>query len=139
MYGSKELREHLQKQLGISDRHLRRLIAEKAADLPSTKEQALFVLAHENRMRLQNYMTPEQIADVRGVLQGRPATARSPVRNNGGGSVRRAPTPRTVAMTIGTEQYGAIPGLKSSHETRRRLWRSVSTRSCTSSRTRCAT
>jgi Swt1-like HEPN len=116
MYGAKELREHLKEKLGISDRHLRRLIAEKASELPSTKQQALFVLAHENRMRLQDYMTSDQIADVRSLVQSRPV-APPPVRSNGGRPARRTTTPRTVAMRIGTEKYGAIPGLKSSHAT----------------------
>src|SRR3954447_1983943 len=116
MYGTKELRADLQSKLGISDRHMRRLIAEKAAELPSTNQQALFVLAHEHRMRLPDYMTPEQIADVRNVVQGRPAAA--PAITNNEGRVARASrtnAPRAVAMTIGTEKYGAIPGLKPSH------------------------
>jgi hypothetical protein len=99
MWGMKELRAHLQETLGISDRHMRRLIAEKAAELPSTPQQALYVLAHENRMRLQNYMTPEQIADLRGLLQGRPS-APPQAKSNGGRTtpVRKGASPRTIAI-----------------------------------------
>lgn len=115
MYGSKELREHLQKKLDIGDRQMRRLIAAKADELPSTKQQALFVIAHENGMRLTDYMTPEQISDVRGLIQGRPVLAQPATRGATNG--RRTTTPRTVSMTIDTEKYGAIPALKGSHAT----------------------
>jgi hypothetical protein len=117
MYGTKELREHLQKRLGVGSRQLRRLIATKADELPSTKQQALFVLAHENRMRLSDYLTSEQIAEVRNLVQGRAAAAPQ-VRGNGGGvPTRRAAAARTVSMNIDTEKYGKIPALKSSHAT----------------------
>jgi Swt1-like HEPN len=115
MYGTKELREHLKQKLDVGDRQLNRLIAAKAAELPSTREQALFVLAHENQMRLSHYLTSEQIAEVRTLVQGRPI-ATSPARGNGGRTpTRRTSSPRKVSMTIGTEQYGEIPALKSSH------------------------
>lgn len=101
----------------MSDRHLRRLIATKAAELPSTNKQALFVLAHENRMRLPDYLTSEQIAEVRDLVQGR-AVAAPPARSNGSRApARRTASPRAVSMTIGTEKYGEIPALKSSHAT----------------------
>lgn len=117
MYGSKELRQHLQARLDIGDRQMRRLIAAKARELPSTQQQALFVLAHENQMRLQDYLTPEQIADVRGLVQGG-ATAARPATTSAGRRPRRVRTAsRGVAMTIGTEKYGAIPGLKTIHAT----------------------
>ena len=115
MYGTKELREHLQEKLGVGDRQLRRLIATKAADLPSTKQQALFVLAHENRMRLSDYLTSEQIGEVRSLAQGRAVPAPAARSNGGRAAARRTASPRTVSMTIGTEKYGAIPALKSSH------------------------
>src|SRR5436305_831862 len=79
MYGKRELREHLKQKLDIGDRQLRRLIAAKAAELPSTSDQALSVLAHENGMRLPNYLTAAQIAEVRDLLQGRsPAPSAAP-------------------------------------------------------------
>jgi hypothetical protein len=117
MYGKKELREHLKERLEVGDRQLRRLIAAKAAELPSTNDQALFVLAHENGMRLSNYLTSEQIAEVRNLVQGRPVPAPAVASKNGTRSTRKAASPRNVAMTIGTEKYGAVPGLKASHAT----------------------
>lgn len=116
MYGMNELREHLQQKLGISSRHLRRLIANKAAELPSTNQQALFVLAHENAMRLTDYMTPEQIAEVRTLVQGGMPVA-VPSRADRTRTIRKASSPRIVSMTIGTEKYGEVPALKSSHAT----------------------
>ena len=113
MYGTKELREHLEQKLGFSDRHMRRLIADKAAELPSTKEQALFVIAHENRIRLQDYMTPEQIADVRSLVQGAPAAA-APAKANGSRPTRTS-KPKAVTVTIANVDVGEIPGLKASH------------------------
>jgi hypothetical protein len=83
MYGTKELRQHLKQKLDIGDRQLRRLIAARAAELPSTHEQALFVLAHENGMRLPTYLTSEQIAEVRNLLQGRAPAAPAAPRNGG--------------------------------------------------------
>jgi hypothetical protein len=96
MYGTKELRAHLQKRLGISDRHMRRLIADKAAELPSTPQQALFVIAYEQRMRLKDYMTSEQIAEVRNLLQGRPSAAPPAARN--GAAARQIKTSRTTVV-----------------------------------------
>jgi hypothetical protein len=116
MYGTKELKEHLRQKLEIGPRQLRRLIANRAAELPSTHQQALFVLAHENRLKLSKYLAPEQIAEVRGLVQNRPPAAPAPVRNNGSRPARKA-SPRTVSMTIATAAYGEIPGLKASHAT----------------------
>jgi hypothetical protein len=70
MYGTKELRADLLAKLNVGDRHLRRLIADRASELPSTNEQALFVLAHENNLKLSRYLTAEQIAEVRGPDSG---------------------------------------------------------------------
>ena len=67
MWGQRELRQHLKEKLGIGDRQLQRLIAQRAGELPSTSEEALWSLAHENGLRLQNYLTSEQIARVRGL------------------------------------------------------------------------
>lgn len=74
MRGRQELQAHLREKLGVGDRQLRRLIAKRAAELPSTNEQALYTLAHEAGLKLQNYMTADQIAEVRGLMQGRPVT-----------------------------------------------------------------
>jgi hypothetical protein len=117
VYGTKELREHLQKKLDIGPRQLRRLVAAKASQLPSTNQQAVFVLAHENGLRLSNYLTPEQIAEVRGLVQGRPAPASTSPTSRSRSAATRKSSPRTVAMNIGTNKYGAIPGLKASHAT----------------------
>jgi Swt1-like HEPN len=114
MYGKKELREHLQRKLDVGPRQLRRLISVKAAELPSTNDQALFVLAHENGMKLSNYLTPEQIGEVRGLVQGRPVVAAAP-RTNGGTRVARTASPRPVSVTIANVNVGQIPGLKASH------------------------
>jgi hypothetical protein len=116
MYGTKELRDHLQQKLNIGARQLRRLIANRAAELPSTNKQALFVLAHESGLRLTNYLTPEQIAEVRGLVQSRPPAVPAQPRTNGSRPARKA-SPRRVSMTIGTAKYGEIPGLKASHAT----------------------
>jgi hypothetical protein len=116
MYGTKELREHLRQKLDIGQRQLRRLIADKAAELPSTNEQALFVLAHENGMKLSNYLTREQIGEVRGLVQGRPVvTAAS--RKNGRARVAGKSSPRPVSVTIKGIDSGKlkIPALKPSH------------------------
>lgn len=78
MYGQKELREHLQRKLDVSDRQMRRLVAAKADALPSTKQQALGVLAYENHMRLRDYLTNEQIAEVRALTQQLPREAEPP-------------------------------------------------------------
>jgi hypothetical protein len=80
MWGMQELRKHLREKLDIGDRQLNRLIAAKADELPSTREEALHVLAFENRLTLQNYLTPEQIAAVRGLVGNRPAPAPTPAK-----------------------------------------------------------
>jgi hypothetical protein len=113
MYGTKELKEHLLEKLGVGNRQLRRLISERAAALPSTNEQALFTLAHENGLKLSRYLTAEQIADVRGLLQARPVP---PVpRSNGSQPAKKKASPRTVSVSIGALELGEIPGLKLSH------------------------
>jgi Swt1-like HEPN len=117
MYGEKELRDHLRAKLGVGDRQLRRLIAAKAGELPSTNQQALWALAHENRMRLANYLTAEQIAEVRNLVPSRPAPATAKQSNGRAAPVRRKPSARTVAMTIGLEKHGEIPALKPLHAT----------------------
>jgi hypothetical protein len=61
-------------------------------------------------------MTPEQIAEVRGIVQNRPPAVPAPARPNGSRAAKKA-SPRTVSMTIGTAKYGEIPGLKASHAT----------------------
>jgi hypothetical protein len=114
MWGTQEMKLHLQEKLNVGARQLRRLISNRAAELPSTNEQALFVLAHENGLKLSNYLTAEQISEVRGLVQGRPVVAPAPSKNQGARSTTKAPS-RTVSMTIGTTKYGEIPGLKASH------------------------
>ena len=90
MYGSKELKEHLLAKLDVGPRQLRRLIANRAAELPSTNEQALYTLAHDNGLKLSHYLTADQIAEVRGLLQARPAPAVAPAKTNGSRAARRA-------------------------------------------------
>lgn len=116
MYGTKELKAHLLERLDVGQRQLQRLIARRAAELPSTNEQALFVLAHDHGLKLSNYLTAEQIGEVRGLVQGRPAPVVAvPANSNEGRPARKVRSPRLVAMTIGTTKYGEIPGLKASH------------------------
>jgi Swt1-like HEPN len=115
VWGQQELRLHLKEKLEIGDRQLRRLIAQRARELPSTNVEALWSLAHEHGLRLQNYLTSEQIARVRGLRSGasapqpssRPAPARQPAS-------KKSPR-RTVSLTIGEVSFGEIPGLKASH------------------------
>ena len=114
MYGAKELREHLQRKLDVGPRQLRRLIASTAAELPSTNQQALFVLAHKNGMKLSNYLTPEQIGEVRGLVQGRLGLA-VPSPTNGALRATRRTSPRPVSVLIANVKVGEIPGLKASH------------------------
>ena len=115
MWGQKELRKHLCEKLEIGNRQLNNRIAQRAASLPSTREQALFVLAHEQGLKLQNYLTPEQIGEVRSLVQGQPTVV--PSRS----SPRRRPTKnatkRTVAISIAGVKVGDVPGLKPSHAT----------------------
>ena len=72
------------------------------------------MLAHEAGLRLQNYLTSEQIAEVRELTQGRPPPVAA---KPSGGPKGGKSSPRTVAMTIGADKYGEIPGLKASHLT----------------------
>ena len=87
------------------------------AELPSTNQQALFVLAHENGMRLSNYMTAEQIAEVRTLVQGRPTVAAPSRPNDTIRAARKPASPKNFSMTIGTEKFGEVPALKASHAT----------------------
>lgn len=113
MWGQKELRKHLCEKLGVGDRQLRNLMAQRAASLPSTNEQALFVLAYENGLNLQNYLTREQIGEVRTLVGGRPAVVPAPV--SGSRRAVKNATRRGVVVTIAGVKVGEIPGLKPSH------------------------
>src|SRR5438067_261120 len=113
MYGTQELKEHLAEKLGVGPRQLRRLVATRAVELPSTNEQALFVLAHENSLKLSRYLTPEQIAEVRGLVQGRLATT-GPVRANGSEGRRKA-APKPVVVTIAGVNIEKLPGMTAAH------------------------
>ena len=117
MYGTKELRTHLQEKLDIGPRQLQRLIAKRATELPSTHEQALFTIAHDNGLRLSHYLTAAQIADVRSLVQGRPSAASATPTQATNGR-RRAPKRgprRTASVTIANAKFGEVPGLKQSH------------------------
>lgn len=114
MWGQGELREHLQEKLGVGDRQMRHLIAKRAADLPSTNEQALFVLAHENGLRLQNYLTSGQIAEVRSLVRGAAAPA-APSTSQGGRAAPKDVPRQRVSIMIGEMSLGEVPGLKASH------------------------
>lgn len=114
MWGQKELRAHLRERLDVGDRQLRRLIAKRATELPSTNEQALFVLAHEAGLRLQNYLMAEQIAEVRGLTQGRNVVLPTTSSNKAPKS-KRTSSKRTVGVAIAGVKIGEIPGLKQSH------------------------
>lgn len=113
MYGTQELKEHLLERLGVGPRQLRRLIAQRAAELPSTNEQALFVLAHENNLKLSRYLTAEQIAEVRSLVQGSPTTPRSVTANGSPGRRRTAPKP--VVVTIAGMNVEKLPGMTAAH------------------------
>jgi hypothetical protein len=104
VWGQQELRQHLKAKLGIGDRQLQRLIARRAKELPSTSEEALWSLAHEHDLLLQNYLTPEQIARVRGLRSGgsspqrsSPAPARALPRSRPAASHPR-PTSAEIAL-----------------------------------------
>ncbi len=114
MYGTKEMKEHLLAKLDIGPRQLRRLIAKRAAELPSTNEQALFTLAHDNGLKLSHYLTADQIAEVRTLVQARPTTASASARTSGSRAPRKS-SPRTVSVSIANTKFGDIPGLKLSH------------------------
>ena len=114
MYGSKELKEHLLEKLDVGPRQLRRLIANRAAELPSTNEQALYTLAHDNGLKLSHYLTADQIAEVRGLVQARPAPAAAPAKTNGSRAAKKS-SPRTLSVSIANTKFGDIPGLKPSH------------------------
>lgn len=114
MYGSKELKEHLLAKLDVGPRQLRRLIANRAAELPSTNEQALYTLAHDNGLKLSHYLTADQIAEVRGLVQALPAPAVAPAKTNGSRTAKKS-SPRTVSVSVANTKFGDIPGLKPSH------------------------
>jgi hypothetical protein len=102
VYGKKELQEHLRERLKVGSRRLNQLIAAKAQELPSTRDEALFVLAYENGLKLQDYLTAEQIASVRVLVQGRPV-APTPAKEDGSPAARggRRPAAVTKNVTIG--------------------------------------
>jgi hypothetical protein len=68
MHGKKELRRDLLRKLNVGERRLNQIIAARAAELPSTHDEALFTLAYENRLRLQDYLTPDQITATRALV-----------------------------------------------------------------------
>jgi len=115
MYGTKELKADLLAKLGVGPRQLRRLTAERAAELPSTNEQALYTLAHENGLKLSKYLTADQIAEVRGLVQTRPVASAPASATANGSRVPKKRSPRTVSVSIASVKVGDIPGLKPSH------------------------
>src|SRR5689334_8567198 len=115
MYGTKEMKQDLQVKLDVGARRLQQLVQQRAAELPSTREEALFVLAHENGLKLSRYLTAEQIAAVRGLVQNRPASGVVPAARTNGARAQKKSPPRPVAVTIANVDVGEIPGLKASH------------------------
>lgn len=117
MYGKKELRQELRRRLNVGERRLSQIIAARAAELPSTHDEALFTIAYENRLRLQDYLTPEQITATRALVKvGSAASTAAPTKANGSRPARKSP-PKMVSVTVTGVKIGDIPGLKHSHAT----------------------
>ncbi len=114
MHGKKELRRELLRKLNVGERRLNQIIAARAAELPSTNDEALFTLAYENHLRLQNYLTPEQIAATRLLVQASGAPAPAPSKTDGWRAPRKKAA-KTLSVTIAGVKIGDIPGLKQSH------------------------
>lgn len=103
-------------RLDIGTRQLNRLIEKRARELPSTREQALFTIAHDNGMKLPHYLTAAQIADVRTLIQARPAPAAGPSasakrRDRSGTNGAK----RIVTVTIAGFDVQQLPGMTATH------------------------
>lgn len=105
------LREALKKKLGgISDRHLNRLISERAAQLMLPREQAAIALAADAGVSISRYADPDDLAAIRHARSGNPSPpmaapvasdvssrpARSPKATASVKSAARTPRPRNT-------------------------------------------
>lgn len=98
-----ELRAELLLRTGWTRQTLSRHVQAVKDEMPMDTKTAQCVLAHRHRIRLDQYLTPDALAGVQGVLAriGHGRRGASPAKGNGGvtnGSGSRRRTPRTIVF-----------------------------------------
>jgi hypothetical protein len=112
----KALREELLKKLNVGWRRLNQMAAQLAIEGPMSREQAIQVIAHRNRIPLGQYLSREELDDLRRLvadLDRGNGSSRTKAPSSTKRPTTKIPTP--VVVTIAGIKIGGIPTLKSSH------------------------
>src|SRR5690242_7551582 len=86
MATNRELRRALLRKLGVTPQGLSHRVQKKIKQLPMNTSEATYVIAHDEGLRLGDYLTQDELANVRHLqAQLRQAgPAPTPFRENGG-------------------------------------------------------
>ena len=102
MATNRELRAALLQKVGTKQ-NLSRYVQKKRSQLPMTTEEATYVIAHENGIKISDYLDTTEVAHVR-ALQAQLRHA-----NGGGETHRKAPAPKAHPAVNGAREI-RFPG-----------------------------
>src|SRR5436305_241318 len=114
---SPRLRDALMKKLGVSERRVQQLIAQRSQQLMLSREQAAVALAAENGINISRFASDEDLAAIRHARSGSPspATALPP---SAPVAKRQA---RAAKKTLAKKAAGGVPR-RSSSKSRKRVF-----------------
>ncbi len=111
-----QLREDLLKKLNIGPRRLNQIAAKRAAELPSSHEEAVYTIAYENGLKLSKYLTSEELGSVRALVAHlRPTATPTATGTSGAPRARSGRSPNPVLVAIAGFDVEQVPGMTSAH------------------------
>jgi transcriptional regulator with XRE-family HTH domain len=110
------LRKKLLEKLGVTPQALSQRVKKRKKELPMSTPHAAYTIAHDEGMDISKYLSPEETAEVRGLISalqhnGLPAAAKAPKT-----AARKSRSgPAQVKVTIAGVDIGKIPALSHAH------------------------
>jgi len=85
---NRQLKKALLGKLGVQPAALSKRAQRKKLEIPMSTDEATYLIAHEEGLRIDQYLTPEEVARIRGLhISSRPAIAAGKLEQ------KRAPSP----------------------------------------------
>lgn len=111
-----DLRAALRSKLGVTNQRISQLAQELKARLPMDTAQAVHVLAHQRRLDVSRYLSPEETAEVRALVaqlgNGSGQTTAAPASRKG---PRHRADPRQALVSIESLGLSQLPGMSAAH------------------------
>ena len=110
------LKKELLDKLGVSQQRLSQLVQKRKAELPMSTEQAVYTIAHDNKIDIGKHLSKPEVTEVRELLAQLKAASPAPAATSSAKPARqRANAPKPAIVTISGVNVQAIPGLTAAH------------------------